>query len=77
MRLVSSFCRANGVQRDHSELVQNKITVDLRITRDISFNNIQEVDKNSISSYIQHTLLAGKTWDLSLATVERIEYNVN
>ncbi|KAL6093564.1 hypothetical protein STEG23_010764 [Scotinomys teguina] len=90
MRLVSSFCRANGVQRElsivsfaatkepwilesrgkshstpfkkgikHSELRRNKRTVDPRITREISFDSIQEGDKNSTSSYIQHTLLVG------------------
>ncbi|KAL6093563.1 hypothetical protein STEG23_001277 [Scotinomys teguina] len=108
MRLVCSFCRANGVQRKlgiqslsrtkgpwiletqgishstpfkkvirtvppltsntlysprfkRSELGRNKRTVDSRNTRDISFDSIQEGDKNSTSSYIQHTLLAGKT----------------
>ncbi|KAL6093555.1 hypothetical protein STEG23_018488 [Scotinomys teguina] len=64
-------------ENKHIELGQKKRTLYPRNTRDISFNSIQEGDKNSTSSYIQHTLLAGKTSDLSLASVEPIECTVN
>ncbi|KAL6093637.1 hypothetical protein STEG23_034548 [Scotinomys teguina] len=55
---------------EDSELCHNRSTVHHRNTRDISINSIQECDKNTTCSYIQHTLLPQKISDLSLAYVE-------
>ncbi|KAL6084515.1 hypothetical protein STEG23_038233 [Scotinomys teguina] len=72
------FASEESIERkgiEHSEIAQKKRTMHQRNTRDISFNSTQEVDKNSASSYIEHSTLKKKRRNMFFTSVESIEYD--